>query len=357
MSSKPDERLAKVENMLEDHVEGQRISKFDNAMFLAQPLVILGVGWLGNALQHAESLRYVAVMGLTFAQILTAFSYFLAFGLIWGFVRFLRSYFSDDLRGRILACHALVSGFGLMVIQLLYALVWINFTDLDAVVSPQILSAILPHAAALCVVFAATILWDGLAARFALTVALWLERNALLAEPKERIDLPLSCTLPGRLWLDARTSFLCGQYIASILLTSLSLEIAVRQALRDRLEKEALDVSGLDELDFRNIVGQCKDFTLFGPRDTDIYGHLHRCYDIRRNYSHGKLPAILGQMGKSPVFENVGGAVIRAGAFKDVPYLALLGMRGAIAKEDALRIMALVADAFEVFYPIRYPRP
>ena len=143
------------------------------------------------------------------------------------------------------------------------------------------------------------------------------------------------------------------------MLTGACLEIAIRQFLEDFLDKKLGKTNSqaiaplLDELDFRKAVEYCRNLECFGdPKSTQVYSQLHQCFNIRNNYSHAKLSAILEEMGKAPVHEvDSSGQITKSYPFREQEYWAMLGVRNVKAKEDALEIMGISLDAFKVMFP------
>lgn len=91
--SNPDERLERIENQVKVHLERQRLSRFDNLMFLVYPLVIFGITlsftmslqygvikntliWGAPLLPVLEQLRlvFVVFLGLTFLLFCLAYA-------------------------------------------------------------------------------------------------------------------------------------------------------------------------------------------------------------------------------------------------------------------------------------------
>jgi hypothetical protein len=184
------------------------------------------------------------------------------------------------------------------------------------------------------------------------------KKNMPLVEPEERLSEAIAPMLPTQLWRDARTCFLCGQYVASVVLTGACLEIGIRQFLEDFLEKKLGETSSqllaplLDELDFRKAVEYCKGLACFGdPRSTQVY-EPHQCFNIRNNYSHAKLSSILKKMGEAPVNEiDPSGEITKSYPLREHEYLAMLGVRHVKAKEDALEIMRISLNCLKAMFP------
>jgi hypothetical protein len=167
------------------------------------------------------------------------------------------------------------------------------------------------------------------------------------------IDIPMG---PRFFWLDARQSFILGQYVGSVLLAGMSIEIAVRQFLERFFERRVSDrevksiiSSLLEELDFRKIVKLCQDRKCFG--DDTVYAKLHECYNIRTKYSHAKISAILGTWGSEPVaVSNEHGETMRTDRLGEDELLTAVVVSKINARDDALKIIRLVEQSLEVVF-------
>jgi hypothetical protein len=186
-----------------------------------------------------------------------------------------------------------------------------------------------------------------------------VKKNTPFVEPEERLADAKAPMLPTQLWRDARTCFLCGQYVASVMLSGACLEIGIRQSLENFLERKLGETNSevvaplLNELDFRRAVEYCRSLACFGdPNSTQVYSKLHQCFDIRNNYSHAKLSSILKEMGKTPVHEvDPSGRITKSYPLRKQEYLAMLGVRIVKAKEEALEIMRISLDCLKAMFP------
>jgi hypothetical protein len=96
-----DERLERIENRVEMLLERQRLSRFDNLMFLIYPLVIFGTTLsLTLSLQY-ESIKVMLVWGIPMVQFLDTIRFLLLFGLGLVFLFFCVGYAKDSLGIRI----------------------------------------------------------------------------------------------------------------------------------------------------------------------------------------------------------------------------------------------------------------
>ena len=108
MSQMSDEHVKRMEKMLEDIMERQRLSRFDTLMFLAYPSIIAGTTALAASWSQYEAIRDISILGTHLGYILVHVSVFFVFGVAWSFARFLLAYFTDDLRGRTFALRRFV---------------------------------------------------------------------------------------------------------------------------------------------------------------------------------------------------------------------------------------------------------
>jgi hypothetical protein len=182
MTSALDERLDRLENVLQEVAERQRLSRFDNLMFLAYPLVLAGQTGLANLLWNSDALKSVKVGGLPFEGIVLGGSIVLGVALFWTFLIFIQAYVADDLLGRIMACHYLMET-TIVVAILPFTAFIIRIGALPpelASVVPgathlfqEMLTAVLFFVAA----FALILLWQAVTSRSIVTVCAWFHRN------------------------------------------------------------------------------------------------------------------------------------------------------------------------------------
>jgi MFS family permease len=109
MSSEIEERLSRIEGMLQDLSERQRISRFDTLMFLMYPLTFFMMPLLTNALLNWKSFSEAKILGVSYADILFFFSVFIGLGMICTLLYFIRAYARDNLRERFVAFQGLMS--------------------------------------------------------------------------------------------------------------------------------------------------------------------------------------------------------------------------------------------------------
>jgi hypothetical protein len=191
MDTTTDERLTRVETLLQNLLERQRLTRFDTVMFLAYPLVIAGMTLLPNAYLQYQALQNVSIMGVALGSILVVLTLFFVLGLVVGFTRFVFAYLVDNLRGRILAARFLITFAGLLAIQLLLMFL-----------GPQVLelarkdSSLVPWGIPIpSILFTATLgfaifeLWEGMTDRFTKRILRWFETNAPLTLEASTIEL------------------------------------------------------------------------------------------------------------------------------------------------------------------------
>lgn len=176
------ERLDRLENLLQEVAERQRLSRFDSLMFLAYPLVLAGQTGLANLLWNSDVLKSVKVGDLSFQGIVPGVSIFLGVPLFWTFLIFIRAYVADDLLGRIMACHYLMET-TIVVVILPFTAFIIRVGALPpelASVVPgvthlfqEMLTAVLFFVAFTALIF----LWQAATCRSIATVFTWLHRN------------------------------------------------------------------------------------------------------------------------------------------------------------------------------------
>ena len=104
MSADSLEKLDKIESMLEDVVERQKISRFDTLMFLMYPAVFFCLAILINAYSSWKLLKDLYLLGWPLGFVLFGMSYVFGTVLILPLVIFIRAYVTDSLRLRIGAC-------------------------------------------------------------------------------------------------------------------------------------------------------------------------------------------------------------------------------------------------------------
>jgi len=103
-----DETLKGIENRVEMLLERQRLSRFDNLMFLMYPLVILGITLsLSLSLQH-EVIRSVQVWGVPLVQLFEVFRILVPLGLGLTFLYFCLAYAMDRLGMRLVSLESLI---------------------------------------------------------------------------------------------------------------------------------------------------------------------------------------------------------------------------------------------------------
>jgi hypothetical protein len=95
------ERLASLQNRVEDLLERQRLSRFDTLMFLAYPVVIAGITTFASVLWQYKTLSAVMIGRLTLTYVIALIGLAFFLWVVWGFIRFVRAYPTDSLTNRI----------------------------------------------------------------------------------------------------------------------------------------------------------------------------------------------------------------------------------------------------------------
>ena len=104
-----DERLEGIEDRVEILLERQRLSRFDNLMFLAYPLVILSITLSLTISFQYEALRSLQVWGVSLVGLLEILRALLGLCLGAAFVVFLLAYAVDSLDLRLVSVLVLAS--------------------------------------------------------------------------------------------------------------------------------------------------------------------------------------------------------------------------------------------------------
>jgi len=123
-----DERLSQIENKVEQLLQRQRLSRFDSLMFLAYPLVILGITVFANAFLRYGTMQGATIMGVSLSDVLLWSASSFAYGFVAGFLIFLYGYATDSCRLRIKGAQVFWAGLQLMVFTLVVLFVspWIS---------------------------------------------------------------------------------------------------------------------------------------------------------------------------------------------------------------------------------------
>jgi hypothetical protein len=164
------------------------------------------------------------------------------------------------------------------------------------------------------------------------------DTNLADMSPRERvheIDIP---PVPRLLWLDARQSFVFAQYVGSVLLSALSVEVSIREFLQMWYERKTGNdlAEFLESLDFRKAIELCRISKCFGDGPDEVFvGKLHKWCDIRTKYAHVKTSKILTEDWRKLLSKenNVGNGFPSA--------LAALDVR---ARDDALETLRLAEE-------------
>jgi hypothetical protein len=92
---------SKIDNMLEELLERQRLSRFDNVMLLMYPTIISGSAILAYGLLNISALRDIMILYVPLSYILFDFAIFYLLGLCGTFVIFIWAYIQDKIKLRV----------------------------------------------------------------------------------------------------------------------------------------------------------------------------------------------------------------------------------------------------------------
>ncbi len=190
-SERPDEseRLTRIEGLLEDLMERQRISRLDTVMFLAYPVIISGTILLVNATSQWETLGRIKILTVSFQSLFLFLGLFFGFGLVLTFVAFIRAYVADDLRGRYRSCRWFF-GQTFTAVLLVLLLPMGSVTELaERYSSLPSLGNIIP----LVFMFATIQLWDNIAVpRMRKSTSMWFVSNLPRRSEAENVTVEFS---------------------------------------------------------------------------------------------------------------------------------------------------------------------
>jgi hypothetical protein len=187
MTSARDEHMARTESLLGELLERQRLSRFDTVMFLAYPIVILGMTVLPNAfLQYQE----ISFMGVHLVYTVLPVSMAFVFGLVVGFLYFVHVYLSDNLRGRMFAAQYVIINGSFLPFGLLLILLVTPIQELALKGSSQILWGALPVALTGFLTLTSIQLMVGMTLRVSDKIAQWFETNVPIILKVNRTFLP-----------------------------------------------------------------------------------------------------------------------------------------------------------------------
>lgn len=173
-----------MDNLLEEVVERQKLSRFDTVMFLAYPLLLSGISasvWVLSQ-RTIQDWMVGRVLELIPGLVLfvTVFSIFFLVILAWNIVHFIRGYLGDDIRARIRASHNVVASLGWLIGVMLVLFAVLPVFDLAARAAKgliSVLSWILAFAFGVSIWLTASSFWDEVTLWFWRKIALWSEKN------------------------------------------------------------------------------------------------------------------------------------------------------------------------------------
>jgi hypothetical protein len=155
--------------------------------------------------------------------------------------------------------------------------------------------------------------------------------------------------------VEAVRSYVLSLYVGTVLLAAMAIEIQLREFVQHWFvnftrEPAMLVLQGLiEDLDFRRLIEFCKSHELLGNSKEDVYGKLHACYDLRNNYSHAKFSRILAEKARqSTVGVDENGKHAGFGPPGEDPFLQAIYLHVKVAHDDALEIIRLAAESFDV---------
>jgi hypothetical protein len=115
--------LAELKARLDELLERQRLSRFDNVFFLTYPVIILIMSWLSNALWQTEALSSHEVLGTSLSVLLPPLSLFFLMYVVFEFVMYVHAYCKDNLAARI-SSSADVAGGVIMILGLAFVILF-----------------------------------------------------------------------------------------------------------------------------------------------------------------------------------------------------------------------------------------
>ena len=213
--SNVDERLERIENRIKILLERQSLSRFDNLMFLAYPLVILSITLSLMISFQYEALRGLQVWGISLIELLEILRVLLGLCLGASFVVFLLAYAVDSLDLRLLSVSVLAlsvlfpfgSSFALVALFLILG-IGIDFTTTSVtsfvVVIPFLFSALLS------IIEAVILLLN--------RVGSWFENSMRTSLRERMVTLSWRPTAPTRFPLMARALWSVGCLIWLVVL-------------------------------------------------------------------------------------------------------------------------------------------
>lgn len=177
-----------MDNLLEEIVERQKLSRFDTVMLLAYPLLLSGMaasfGVLSQRAIQDWFLRgvYEPILGLVFfvTMVSTIVSILWLVMLAWNFINFIRAYLGDDIRARMRASHNVVRSLAWLSVVLLTIFAVLPVFDLATKAGKgpaSVLSWILALAFGTGIGMTASSFWNEAIPWFAREIARWSEKN------------------------------------------------------------------------------------------------------------------------------------------------------------------------------------
>jgi hypothetical protein len=180
-------------------------------------------------------------------------------------------------------------------------------------------------------------------------------RKEVMAILSNVLNRPMHSHSAAAMLIETVRSFQFSLYVGSILLAAMAIEVELREfvqrwfsSLTKETEKSGLQ-SLIEELDFRRIIEFCKSYELLEDSKDDVYSKLHVCYSLRNNYSHAKFSQILEEKARKLTADlGQSGQHKRFGPPGDNPFLQAIYLPTKVAHDDAVEMIRVVAESFDV---------
>jgi hypothetical protein len=186
-----DDRLERIENRLEMLLERQRLSRFDNLMFLVYPMILLGITLSLSASTQYEAIRTIMIWGTPLTLILDILRYGFSVGFGLTFVIFCIGYSTDSLNLRLFSIEALFTLLLSMTFVFLTLGMWQTLGGLFATfhgIFPSVAVRLLIVSPFLFALYGFVV---GGVRRFVDRTASWFERSMPITFKQARISLKL----------------------------------------------------------------------------------------------------------------------------------------------------------------------
>jgi hypothetical protein len=185
------EQLAEIENRVELLLERQRLSRFDNLMFLVYPMVLFGITLSLTASIQYEAIKTIMIWGMPLTLILDIFRYAFSAGFGLTFVIFCIGYGADSLNLRLFSLEALVTLLSLLTLFLLMLRMWQTLGGMFATFYGMFTSDAVQLLIVSPFLFALIGFVVGGGRRFVDWTASWFERSMPITFKQARVSLDL----------------------------------------------------------------------------------------------------------------------------------------------------------------------